>query len=177
MKIQRNVVRWGSFLLMGLALTLTCAAQQKSGPASAGLILKEDTEVPLKFAQDLSSKDASEGDSVSFILAEDLIVDGTVVVKAGAKAIGEVSNAKKAGMMGKGGELNIKLDHLTAGNVRVKIRGSRGREGESKLGTAVVLTVLFGPVGLVKHGKNIDIKEGAAMKAFVAENATFPVAP
>ena len=152
-------------------------AQQTTLGSSSALLLKKDTELSLKFAQDLSSKDAAEGDPVSFILTEDLTVNGVVVVKAGAKATGEVSNAKKAGMAGKGGELNIKLDHLTAGDIKVRIRGSRGREGESKLGTAVVLTVLFGPVGLVKHGKNIEIKEGAVMKAFVAESVTFRPTP
>src|SRR3954447_14391977 len=145
MKIRRIVPNWQVFVLSGLALAAVSTAQQTTSAGSVGLVLKEDTELSLKFAQDLSSKDASEGDSVSFILAEDVIVDRTVVARAGSKATGEVTNAKKAGMMGKGGELNIRLDHLTAGDVRVKIRGSRGREGESKLGTAIVLTAIFGP--------------------------------
>ena len=173
MKRRKLVAHCALCILACFAIAVGGMAQQNTAGSSSALVLKEDTEVSLKFAQDLSSKDAAEGDSVSFILTEDLTVNGVVVVKAGAKAIGEVSNAKKAGMMGKGGELNIKLDHLTAGDTKVKIRGSRGREGESKLGTAVVLTVLFGPVGLVKHGKNIEIKEGAVMKACVAESVTF----
>lgn len=72
-----------------------------------------------------------------------------VVVKAGAKATGTVTNAKKAGMMGKAGELNMRLEHLKAGDQRVRLRGSKGKEGEGKVGTAVALTVLFGPIGLI----------------------------
>src|ERR1022692_2957698 len=64
------------------------------------LVLKEGTEVSLRFAQDLGSKSAVEGDPVTLTLAEDLIVDGAVVARAGANAVGEVTNAKKAGMMG-----------------------------------------------------------------------------
>jgi len=160
--------------LIGCTAFLSGLAQQNATAPSAGLVLKEGTDVPLKFAQALSSKDAAEGDSVAFILAEDLVINGTTVAKAGAKATGEVTNAKKAGMMGKGGELNIRLDHLRVGDVKVKLRGSKGREGDSKVGTAVALTVLFGPVGLIKHGKNIDIAEGTPFKAFVSDDVSLP---
>ena len=61
----------------------------------------------LKFSQYLSSHRAAEGDPVALVLSEDLTVNNVVVAKAGDKAVGEVSHAKRAGMMGKGGELNI----------------------------------------------------------------------
>jgi hypothetical protein len=73
-------------------------------------------------------------------------------------------------MLGKGGELNIRLDHLNAGSTKVRLRGSKGREGDSKVGTAVALTVLFGPVGLLKHGKNIEIADGTPFTAYIAED-------
>ena len=77
-------------------------------------------------------------------------------------------------MMGKGGELNIRLESLQADEGKVRLRGSRGREGESKVGTAVALTVLFGPVGLIKHGKNIDIAAGTPFLAYVAADTPLP---
>ena len=141
-----------------------CAAYSK-------LVLKEGTDVKLKFADDLSSKTASEGDPVNLVLDEDLKVGDVVVVKAGAKATGAITNAKKAGMMGKGGELNLRLEHLKAGDHRIRLRGSKGKEGEGKVGTAVALTVLFGPIGLIKHGKNVEIKAGTALAAYVDEDA------
>ncbi|MGA2334453.1 MAG: hypothetical protein ABSG08_03700 [Terriglobales bacterium] len=139
------------------------------------LILKEGTDVKLKFADDLSSKTAAEGDPVNLILDEDLKVGDVVVVKAGAKATGTVTNAKKAGMMGKAGELNMRLEHLKAGDERVRLRGSKGKEGEGKEGTTVALTVLFGPIGLIKHGKNVDIKAGTPLIAYVDQDT--PIGP
>lgn len=47
----------------------------------------------------------------------------------------------------------------------MKIRGTKGKEGQGKEGTAVALTVIFGPLGLRKHGKNVDIKEGTPLTA------------
>jgi len=137
---------------------------------AAKLVLKEGTDVKLKFADDLSSKTAADGDPVNLVLDEDLKVGDVVVVKAGAKATGTVTNAKKAGMMGKAGELNMRLEHLKAGDERVRLRGSKGKEGEGKEGTTVALTVLFGPIGLIKHGKNVEIKAGTPLAAYVDQD-------
>ena len=40
----------------------------------------------------------------------------------------------------------------------------------------MALTVLFGPIGLIKHGKEVEIKEGTALAAYTDENYTVPVA-
>ena len=141
-------------------------------PAPAKLVLTDGTDVSLTFDQDLSSKTAAEGDPVVCVLAEDLKVGDVVVAKAGSKAIGEVTNAKKAGMMGKAGELNIRMDYLKVGDVKVKLRGSKGKEGASGTTSAIVLTVLFGPIGLIKHGHNIEITKGQAIKVYVGDDAS-----
>lgn len=161
------------------ASSATSAPAPAPAPADANPgkhLLKEGTEVPLKFAQDLSSKTANEGDAVELTLDNELKVGDVVVAKPGAKAVAVVSNAKKAGMVGKGGELNIQLQHLTVNGVRVRVRGTKGREGESKTGTAVALTVLFGPIGLLKHGKNVEVKAGTPLVAFVDEDTWLPPA-
>jgi hypothetical protein len=145
-------------------------------PSADKVVLADGADVALTFDQDLSSKTASEGDPVECVLAEDLKVGDVVVAKAGSKAIGEVTNAKKAGMMGKAGELNIRLDYLKVGSVKVKLRGSKGKEGASGQTSAIVLTVLFGPIGLIKHGHDIDIKKGQAIKVYVGDDISLPPA-
>ena len=158
--------------------------QAKAAPAQpsvspdtpARLVLKDGTDVQLKFAQDLTSKTAAEGDPVSLVLDQDLKLGEVVVIKAGAKAVGTITHSKKAGMMGKAGELNMRLEYLIAGDSRVKLRGSKGKEGEGKEGATVALTVLFGPIGLIKHGKNVEIKSGTPLLAYLDENYTIPSA-
>jgi hypothetical protein len=34
----------------------------------------------------------------------------------------------------------------------------------------VALTVLFGPIGLIKHGKNVDIPPGTPLTAYVDQD-------
>jgi len=152
----------------GQSAVVTAAAPQPATVSATGkLVLKEGTDVKLKFADDLSSKSAVDDDPVNLILDEDVKVGDVVVAKAGCKGVGIVTNAKKAGMMGKAGELNLRLEHLTVGDQRVRLRGSKGKEGEGKVGTAVALTVLFGPIGLIKHGKNVEVKAGTPLSAYV----------
>jgi len=137
----------------------------------AKVTLKEGTEVNLKLAQTLSSKTAAVGDSVEMLLDQDLIVDKTLVAKKGSRALATVSNAKKAGMAGKGGELNLRLEYLKAGDTKVKLRGAQAKNGDNKTGATVGLVLAFGALGFLKHGKQAEVKEGTAVKAFVDEDA------
>jgi hypothetical protein len=146
------------------------APAANAADASGKYMLRDGADVNLVFAQDLSSKTSSEGDPVVLTLVDDLKVGDVVVAKAGDKAFGEVTKAEKSGMMGKAGELNLRLTYLKAGDTKIKLRGTKGKEGESGTTGAVVLTVLFGPIGLIKHGKNVEIKQGQALHAFVGDD-------
>lgn len=162
------------------AALVPAATAPAPAPATAAapgtVLLPEGTDVPLAFDEDISSKTAAEGDPVAFVLTDDLKVGNVVVAKAGCHAFGEVTHAEKSGMMGKAGDLSIRLNYLKTGNVKVKLRGTKGKEGESGVTSTVVLTVLFGPIGLIKHGKNIDIKKGTSLKAFVGDDISLPPA-
>lgn len=144
--------------------------------AGSGCLLRDGTEVTLKFAADLNSKTAHEGDPVEFLLDNDLKVADTVVVPKGAHAVATVSAAKKAGMMGKPGDLSVQLQYLVAGGNHVHLRGTKGKEGESKTGATVALTVIFGPIGLIKHGKDVDIPAGTPLTAYIDQDVWLPAA-
>lgn len=155
--------------------TSSAVSPAAATPATSDkLVLKEGSDVQLKFAQDLNSKTAAEGDPVNLVLDQDLKLGDVVIAKAGAKAVGTITHTKRAGMMGHAGELNMRLEYLLVGDGRLKLRGSKGKEGEGKEGAAVALTVLFGPIGLIKHGKNVEIKSGTPLAAFTDENFTIP---
>jgi hypothetical protein len=147
-------------------------------PAAAPdkVLLAEGSDVYLAFDQDLSSKTAQEGDTVAFVLTDDLKVGDVVVAKTGCKAVGEVTNAKKSEMMGKGGELNIRLDYLKVGTTKVHLRGTKGGEGNSGVGGAIALTLLVGVFGLLKHGKEVNVQKGTALHAYASEDISLPPA-
>ncbi len=145
-------------------------------PMPTTVVLTEGSDVYLTFDQDLSSKTATEGDSVEFVLSEDLKVGNVVVAKTGTKAVGEVTNARKSEMMGKGGELNIRLDYLKVGSAKVHLRGTKGGEGNSGVGGAIALSLLVGVFGLLHHGKEVKVQKGTALHAYVSEDISLPPA-
>jgi hypothetical protein len=149
---------------------ITTDPNQPSCNPKTGCLLKEGDVVSLKFAADLNSKTAHEGDPVEFLLDDDLKVGDSILVAKGAHAVATVTDAKKAGMMGRPGELSVQMQYLVSGSNHVRIRGTKGREGDSKTGATVALTVLFGPIGLIKHGKNVDIPAGTALTAYVDQD-------
>ncbi|MGC1484853.1 MAG: hypothetical protein WA789_13740 [Candidatus Acidiferrum sp.] len=121
-------------------------------------LLKEGTEVALKFATDESSRYATEGDKVELTLVSDIRAGDVVVVKEGAKAIAVVSHSKKAGMLpGSNGELNIQMKDMLSGGDRIRLRGGRGRDA------------VLGPIGQIKHG-NIEVEQGTPVMAYVDED-------
>lgn len=163
---------------MKTLFTAACAAGLLlvSAPAFAQTTVQvpEGTELSIRFDDNLSSGTSHEGDRFSISLAEDVtLADGTVL-PAGLRGAGEVTHAQKKGMMGKPGELNVRFDYLKAGSNRIRLRGQKGAEGSARYGTTIALTVLFGPLGLIKHGKEVEIKSGQRLTAFVDQDS--PVA-
>jgi hypothetical protein len=160
----------------GSAVPTESGPSDPSKPActSTACLLRDSTTVPLKFLSTINSKTAHEGDPVEFILDEDLKVGDEIVVPKGAHAVAIVTTAKKAGMLGKPGDLSIQLEYLIAGANHVHLRGTKGREGEGKTGATVALTVIFGPIGLIKHGKNVEIAAGTTLTAFVDQDIWLP---
>jgi hypothetical protein len=47
------------------------------------------------------------------------------------------------------------------------------RHGTDSLG-GVALTVIFGPIGLIKHGKNVEIPAGTPLVVFVQKDIWLP---
>ena len=146
------------------------AAPRQDAAAAVETVLPDGTELTVVTTEEISSKTAVEGDPINFKVDEDIKVGGKTVIAKGALVKGEVSNSKKSGRMGKGGQLSIRiLSTESVDGQKVKLRASKGKEGDDKTGTTVALVVLFGPLGFLKKGKDAKIKEGTRIKAYTDE--------
>lgn len=139
--------------------------------------IPEGTDVRLQVNEKISSATATEGQRFDLTLDEDLRVGGVVVVARGAKAVGTVISARKRGHMGKAGELNIQINYLLVRDQRLPLRASSGLEGDSKVGATVALTVLFGPLGLLKRGKDVELNPGVVLTAQVDQTMDLSPSP
>jgi hypothetical protein len=164
-----------------LPAVLACATML-AAPAIAGataIKVPEGTQMLVRFNDDLSSGKNSAGDQFSITLDEDVKLPDGTVIKRGYRGKGEVTEAKKKGMMGQAGEMNVRLDYLKIGDARVHLRANKGGEGDGAMGATVALTVLFGPLGLLKHGHDVEIKRGQTLTAYVDDDCTVdaPLSP
>jgi hypothetical protein len=142
----------------------------QSGDSTANLllpVLPEGTPIKLKLQHALHSKTVVVDDPLNFLVAEDVIVDGRPLIAAGAVAIGRIQQAKGARTLGRGAQLTLEMQYVKVGRVRVPLRGSQTKAGENKADETIALVALFGISALVKHGSEIDVKEGSLFMAYV----------
>lgn len=141
----------------------------------AMLHIPEGTEFTIRFNDDLSSASSTIGDRFTITSDEPVQLANGQTLPAGLVGAGEVTAVKKKGMMGQAGDLNVRLDYLKIGALRVHLRGSQGGAGNGAVGATVALTVLFGPLGLLKHGHDAVIHRGQHIKAYVDQDIDVPV--
>jgi hypothetical protein len=142
--------------------------------AQSIVTISEGTEVRVRLLENLTSNNAVQGQKFNLELDQDLRQNNQVVIPHGTKVIGTVASAHKKGFMGKAGELNINIDYLLLGDQRIALRATNANQGKSKVGTTVALTVLFGPIGLLKRGKDIELNAGTTFTAFIDQSFQTP---
>jgi uncharacterized protein DUF2846 len=124
----------------------------------------------------VTSKEAKPNDPVEFTVAEDLVINGQVVVRKGTTAIGSVINAEKKGYMGKSGKLAVQVESTTTSDgQRLKLRAAKGREGDDKTTSTMVLTTLISPAFLFRKGSEAKIAPGTVVTVYAAEEKRFRV--
>lgn len=160
----------GSITSPNATLLLATVRNQDPAKPENTKIIPDGTEFIVLTTEEITSKTATEGDPLTFKVAEDVKIDGQVVIAKDTVVKGVVASAKKAGMMGRGGSLGIRIESsTTVDNQKIKLRSSKGKEGDDKTGTTVALVVLFGPLGFLKHGKNAKIPARTEIKVYTDE--------
>ena len=161
---------------------LTAAIALACSPAFAETKVPEGTEFPVRLEDAVSSKTAAEGDRFTISLEDDVKLPDGTVLKAGYRGVGEVIEARKSGMLGKTGKLNIRLVYLKVGDQRIRLRASKGSQGEHNTGAQVVTGVLLFPIwpvaALIK-GKSTQINKGTRLTAFADNDVLLdlPISP
>lgn len=175
----RSLVATGVYTLNGVPPAAPAAQISLAAPSAAlkpsaapsdneKVLLPRGTAVPFVFASDVSSKTAEVGDKISLTLTEDLKIGDVVVVRKGARAVATVIQVDKTGLAGMPGEVAFQMDSLQAGDVVIRLNGGAAKEGQDKVGKAMgLMFVPVVPAGLFVHGKDAEIKQGAAFTAFV----------
>lgn len=147
-------------LAMALAISAGAIAQQP-------LVLREGTDIRVATVSEISSKTVREGDEVPMAVIAPVVVDGVTVIPAGARAIGEVTNRRGNGMLGRSGKLAISVREIVADGRSVPVRGDRNKKGATGAPAVVGAAIVFLPLGVFMKGKEAKIKAGTEVDVFV----------
>src|SRR6185295_90920 len=138
------------------------------------IVVTEGTAINVSVAKEVTSKDAKPNDPVEFTVTEDLVINGQVIVRKGTPATGSVINAEKKGYMGKSGKLAVQVESTTTSDGRpLKLRAAKGREGDDKTTSTMVMKKLIGPAFLFTHGSEAKVAAGTVVSVYVAAAKRF----
>ena len=164
---------------MSLFSRLIVAAVVAASSTSAWAIsvtIPVGTRVMLNVEGTISPETHTEGQSVLFACSQDVVVDGKVVIKAGASGIGEVSASTPKGSVGKAASISIRVHSVTAADgSTVPLRGTKTVKGESKQTESLGITVLCCIAGLLMKGEDAAIIEGSTIDGTVLSSVDVDV--
>ncbi len=171
---------WRSVVSCVLIITLIfCSPFEALAQSSndRGNVLENGTQMILRVNENFKADNNADTGTINSIIETDVYsADGTrVLIKAGTPAYIEFS-AESNGSWGKAGK--ICLTHATTktiDNKQVSLRLSSCKNGGSKLGGVIVLSVLFFPLGLISgcmKGSMPKIQEGTTFNASVMQDVT-----
>ena len=139
------------------------------------LILQDETPVRLRLNRNVSSADASVGESVDFEVLDDLKIDDVLVIARGGTAIATVTQAQAKRRMARGGKLDVNIDFVRLVNgdkaaLRAVKQASGGGHTGAMTGAIVATSLVFLPAApffLFMHGKDVTIPKGTEITAYV----------
>ena len=141
------------------------------GVTPGNIYIPADTTFEIKLMQEVTSKKNHEGDTVDFTVAENLIINGVIVIPAGEKVKAIVSYARKAGGMGRKGKLEIDIQSTTTlNNITVPLSNDIEGKGKTDGGAGAVFAAVSVVGGLFMKGTNVVLKEGSLFTVKVTEN-------
>jgi hypothetical protein len=171
----RDGARGGNTLKI-LYKSVVAALFVMAGTAAHAQTIKvpEGTELVISIEEKLSSDANHEGDRFSISLDDDVKLPDGTVLRAGYRGVGEVVEARDNGALGKNGKLNVRLVYLKVGDDRIKLRATKGAKGDTRVGATVATVILFWPAAPFIKGKDVSIKKGTIMTAYVDQDTSLP---
>jgi len=123
-------------------ILITMFATSSISPLFAGTI-PAGTAVQLRLNQTISGKTAQTGSFVSLSVVNPVVINGETLIQAGAQAEGQVSNAKKANIIGSPGSIGITVTNVTAADgTKIPLQGMASQDGEDRMVMSVIIGLL-----------------------------------
>ena len=135
--------------------------------------LAKDTLVKIKLTGALDTRTSRPGDPVVYQAAEDVYVNGLLVIAKGSVGKGKIIKVERAQNFGRDAKLEVSFDYVGAvdGTVLATFLGEKAKQETESMakaaGASMVGLAILGPIGIVGgafvHGQEITVPAGAEM--------------
>jgi hypothetical protein len=154
MRSELWFMRFTSLISVKALLLATFAATIGNAEAST-IQVPPGTQIVVTTVADLKPDNLNVGDMVALTVVSDVVVNGKVIIKAGAAAQGEVVSSKKNNFIGIPGAIGVALRTVTTVDGKnIPISASKHVKGDDKMvvsiGLSLVCCILF---ALIKGGE------------------------
>lgn len=150
--------------------------------AISNVTVAKESLLKIKLVTPLSTRTNRPGDIVIFQAADDIYVDGNLVIPKGALGNGKVTKVEGARNFGRDAELQVSFDTIEAidGTIINTILGDKAKAENKSLATAAGASIagmaILGPIGIVGgafvHGKEVNIPTDAEMYIQTKDDAS-----
>ncbi|MDQ2907754.1 MAG: hypothetical protein M3R44_00205 [Candidatus Eremiobacteraeota bacterium] len=150
--------------------------------AAAGrtVLVPGGTAVPVHVVGQLSSSQVKAGDTFQVQAAQDVVVNGMVVIRNGAEGQGTIGEVDHAGGNGHSGALTMNFDWVYAvdgGKVHLSQATQKQAEEDRKGASSTATIIGFATLGIgglfghnLARGKEVTIDDKKILNAFVSDN-------
>ncbi len=166
------------------SLPTSTTQSDKGDNAANPLTLPDGLPIKLRLLNPLDSKTAKNEDEIRFAVVNDVVVGGRLILRRGAIATGNVTQAAPSKTMGRAGKLSFTINAIKVETgASVPVRAFNRTSGENRTGEVVALMIeapmIAAPFFLLIHGTNTTFPRGTEITAFVNGNLPlqFPASP
>lgn len=161
-------------LLSGIVCFSQSATNAVTPVVSNAITMQEGTIVKITLNEDLNGKKLDVGQRINFTTSDEVIINNRVVIPAGLKVTGTITEAAASGMLAKRGKLSFSIDRLYLNDGRIiNLTNEVKKQVKSSTGVVVATAVLLSPLALFIGGKNAKYEKGTAFEAYLKEDFTF----
>lgn len=150
-------------------------------------VLPAGTEIPLKMAQEVTTKGRGweEGDQFNLNVSAPVMLGDFVVIPEGTKAVGRITWLTSRGAFGKSGKMDIELEYLELAGRRVNIDGTYRQEGNGAtlatvggvIAAGIFAGFITGRSGVIPQGRELMATLESDLPVALPEGASLAPVP
>ena len=145
---------------------------------AVGNVLRIGAPVPVVLSQALTTKGKGlkVGQRIQLEVAQDVLLNGRVVIPARSPVEGVLTHVRNKGMWGKSGAIQLQIKSVNINGTVIRLRGDMDSRGQTGTAGVVGALVILPVAGFFVTGTSAEMALGMPGRAFLDQDIALPAA-